>query len=394
MVSAIRSTIIQNTWNHLSKEKVILAAIAAIAIFALYKTYKLLVGRIERISGDLDKTTAAIGEINERIGKLETAQKEIAEFIKSKTSSTTQSSNLDTEDSFFEEGEQLNSNLDSANKETEKLKKTTQEMPQRIEKNENPQEEIVGLEKTGIENSCSDDDDCIWHDAPGDNNLEGESSQSPRSYEKKPKSPKYNSTSDNKSSATKTNPIPQFQKPTKSNKETFSDHFPGRNQRLSVQGIKTTLADVFLETVLRFAELESIAQSESVIDFLYILTYKEDKTVVIQDLPPELWKKFTTDIANSVRTLLSSQPKIQLSDKLRIRFIAEKEGRKIEFDEKAVTLSFGLSQAKGHLKSIWISDEEKSGMLIEFEHSVPATPISASVSSVEFAQLILSLFKK
>ena len=41
-----------------------------------------------------------------------------------------------------------------------------------------------------------------------------------------------------------------------------------------------------------------------------------------------------------------------------------------------------------------ISEEEKSEILIEFEHSVPAVPKSASVSSVEFTQLILSLFKK
>lgn len=403
MISAIRSTIIQNTWDHLSKEKVILAAITAIAIFTLYKTYKSLksiVGRIERLNSDNDKATAAIKAINARIEKLETAQKKIAELIRRETSSTTQSSNSDTEDSFSEGGKQLNSDFDSTNK-------ITQKTPERIEKTENSQKETVGLERsrtnshtvqsssnTGIENNCSDDDDQVWHDPSEGINSEEENSRSLRSCGKSPKNLRSNGTSDNKSSAIRADPIPQFQTPTKSNKETFSYYFPGRNRGLIVQGTKkTTLADVFLETVLRFDELESIAQSESINDYLYILTYKEYKTVAM-DLPLDLWKKLPDVISNNVRTALCSQPKIQLSDKLKIRFIAEKDGRRIEFDEKAVTLSLSSSQAKGHLKSIWISEEEKSEILIEFEHSVPAVPKSVSVSSVEFAQLILSLFKK
>jgi len=399
MISAIRSTIIQNTWDHLSKEKVFLAAITAIAIFILYETYKSLKsleGRIERLNSDNNKAAAAIKAIDERTGKLETVLKKTTELIGSATNSTAQSSNSDTEDSSTEEGKQFNSDFDST---------ITQKTPERIGKTVNSQKKLVGLERsqtnsqtgqsssTDIENNYSDDDDLEFFD-PSNDNPEEENSGSLRSCGKSTKNLRNNGTSANKSSATRADPIPQFQTPMKSNKETFSYFFPGRNRGLIVQETKkTTLADVFLESLLRFDELESIAQSESVIDCLYILTYKEYKTVDL-DLPIGLWKKLPDVISNNVRTALSFQPKIQLSDKLKIRFVAENDGRRIEFNETAVTLSFSSNQAKGHLKSIWISEEEKSEILIEFEHSVPAVPKSASVSSVEFTQLILSLFKK
>ncbi|HEX2578891.1 MAG TPA: hypothetical protein VHK67_00615 [Rhabdochlamydiaceae bacterium] len=104
MVSAIESMIIQNTrpniWSRLSKEKVIFAAIAAITVYALYKTYKALMGRIEKLTTDLNSTKRELEGLKKTAEETEKASKNLGIAQKKDDSqSESSSTNSDEDDS-------------------------------------------------------------------------------------------------------------------------------------------------------------------------------------------------------------------------------------------------------------------------------------------------------
>jgi uncharacterized protein YjcR len=75
MIRAIGTTIIQNTWDRLSKEKVIFAAIAVITLYALYKTYNSLIGRIEKFNTNLSKTEKELEDLKKTTEQIEKTNK-------------------------------------------------------------------------------------------------------------------------------------------------------------------------------------------------------------------------------------------------------------------------------------------------------------------------------